>query len=86
MTNVFMISDELISLGSEVDLLMQPEVEPEGQEELDPLEAARQQNLALLAEEEAARAALEQQMEEQRRSMSQLESSPQSFLSQSWWR
>ena len=65
MTNVFMISDELISLGSEVDLLMQPEVEPEGQEELDPLEAARQQNLALLAEEEAARAALEQQMEEE---------------------
>ena len=60
-----MISDELISLGSEVDLLMQPEVEPEGQEELDPLEAARQQNLALLAEEEAARAALEQQMEEE---------------------
>ena len=65
MTNVFMIPDELISLGSEMDLLMQPEVEPEGQEELDPLEAARQQNLALLAEEEAARTALEQETEEE---------------------
>ena len=61
----FMIPDELISLGSEMDLLMQPDVEPEGQEELDPLEAARQQNLALQAEEEAARAALEQETEEE---------------------
>ena len=58
-----MIPDELISLGSEMDLLMQPDVEPEGQEELDPLEAARQQNLALQAEEEAARAAQEQEEE-----------------------
>ena len=60
-----MIPDELISLGSEMDLLMQPDVEPEGQEELDPLEAARQQNLALQAEEEAARAAQEQETEEE---------------------
>ena len=60
-----LIPDELISLGSEMDLLMQPDVEPEGQEELDPLEAARQQNLALQAEEEAARAAQEQETEEE---------------------
>ena len=58
-----MLSDEIVSLGSEADLLMQRDTEAESQEDLDPMEVARRQNLALLEEEEAARAALEREME-----------------------
>ena len=58
-----MLSDEIVSLGSEADLLMQRDTEAENQEDLDPMEAARRQNLALLEEEEAARAALERELE-----------------------
>ena len=42
---------------------MQRDAEAESQEDPDPMEAARQQNLALLEEEEAARAALERETE-----------------------
>ena len=58
-----MLSDEIVSLGSEADLLMQRDTEAESQEDLDPMEVARRQNLALLEEEEAARAAWEREME-----------------------